>query len=320
MKRREFIKLLSVTAAWPLAAHAQQPQRVPKIGILNLAPTSSEQGLKRGLRDLGYVEGRNIIFEARYAEGQQDRLGGLATELLGLKPDVVASATTQAIHAIRHVSATIPIVMTATSDPIGSSLIDSLSRPGHTTGVTLLSSDVAGKHVELLKEITPDLSHVVVLAYKNHPPTALMFKESETAARALKIKLQLLEVDTKDIETAFQAIHKTSAQALIVQQSVAFVSHIPRIAALAAEHRLPSIHEIRAYVNAGGLMSYGTNVENLGYRAASFVDKILKGAHPGDLPVEQPTRFELVINLKAAKALGLTVPPTLLARADEVIE
>ena len=194
-----------------------------------------------------------------------------------------------------------------------------MSRPGNTTGVTLLSSDVAGKRVELLKEVAPHVSRIAVLAYKNHPPTALMFKETQAAARVLQIEVQLLEVDAVDIEVAFEAARKSNAQAMVVQQSVAFVTHIPRIAALAGKYHLPSIHEIRAYPVAGGLMSYGTNIENLG-RAAIFVDKILKGTKADDLPVEQPTRFELVINLKAAKALDLAIPPTLLARADEVIE
>lgn len=325
MKRREFIGLLAGAVASPAigpgAAHAQANRKIPKVGILNLAPTDSENGLKRGLRELGYIEGRNIAFEARYADGQQDRLDRLASELLTLKPALIASSTTQAIQAIRRVNTAMPIVMTATSDPIGSGLIASLARPGgNTTGVTLLSSDVAGKRVELLKEIAPQVSRVAVLAYKDHPPTALMFKETQLAAQALNIELRLIEVDTAGIEAAFEEINRTRMHALIAQHTVAFVPHIPQIAALAAERRLPSIHEIRQFAAAGGLMSYGANIENLGHRSANFADRILKGARPGDLPVEQPTKFELIVNRKAATALGLTVPETLLSVVDEAIE
>lgn len=190
--------------------------------------------------------------------------------LLALGVDLMASSTTQAIEAIRNLNATIPIVMTATSDPIGSGLIDNLSRPGNTTGVTLLSSDVAGKRIELLKEVAPHVSRIAVLAYKNHPPTALMFKETQAAARALQIEVQLLEVDAVDIENAFEATRKANAQAMVVQQSVAFVTHIPRIAELAAKYHLPSVHEIRAYPVAGGLMSYGTNIREFGISRCHF--------------------------------------------------
>ena len=275
MRRREVLSVLGAAAAWPLTARAQG-QKIHKVGILNLGPTSSEVGLKRGLRELGYAEGRNIIFETRYANGRQERLGELAKELLTLGVDLIASSTTQAIEAIRNLNATIPIVMTATSDPIGSGLIDNLSRPGNTTGVTLLSSDVAGKRVELLKEVAPHVSRIAVLAYKNHPPTALMFKETQAAARVLQIEVQLLEVDAVDIEVAFEAARKSNAQAMVVQQSVAFVTHIPRIAALAGKYHLPSIHEIRAYPVAGGLMSYGTNIENLDFARPFLSTKFSK--------------------------------------------
>jgi putative ABC transport system substrate-binding protein len=320
MKRREVITLLGGSAAWPLVAHAQ-PRRSAKIGILNLAPTPAEEGLKRGLRELGHVEGRTVSYEARYADGRQERLDALAAELLALRPNVIASSTTEAILAIRRVNKTVPIVMTATSDPIGSDLIASLSRPGgFTTGVTLLSSDVAGKRLELLKEIAPNISRVAVLAYKNHPPTAPMYKETQAAARALKVETMLLEVETAGIEGAFESIRNARMQAVIVQHTVAFVPHVPQIAALTIKYRLPAIHEIRAFADAGGLMSYGANIEAAGRRAAAYVDKILKGVKPGDLPVEQPTRFELIVNLKAARTLGLTVAALLLASADETID
>src|SRR5262245_15358258 len=281
MKRRDFIRLVggavASPAVWPAAALAQRAPRFSTVGILNLAPTDSENGLKLGLRELGYVEGRNIAYEARYADGQQERLDRLAAELLALKPALIASSTTQAIQAIRRVNTAVPIVMTAISDPIGSGLISTLARPGgSTTGVTLQSSDVAGKRLELLKEIAPQVSRVAVLCYKHHPPTALMFKETQLAAQALDIQLRLLEADTAGIEAAFDDIRRTGMQALIAQHTVAFVPHIPRIAALAAECRLPSIHEIRQYPAAGGLMSYGANIASLGHRAANFADRILK--------------------------------------------
>ena len=325
MKRRDVITLLggavACPAVWPATSLAQRAPRFSTVGILNLASTDAEDGLKRGLRELGHVEGRNIAYEARYADGRLERLDRLAAELLALKPALIASSTTQAIQAIRRISTTVPIVMTATSDPIGSGLIATLARPGgNTTGVTLLSSDVAGKRLEFLKEIAPNVSRVAVLCYKHHPPTALMFKETQLAAQALDIQLRLLEADTAGLDAAFEDIRRTGMQGLIAQHTVAFVPHIPRIAALAAECRLPSIHEIRQYPAAGGLMSYGANIESLGHRAANFADRILKGAKPGDLPVEQPTKFELIVNRKAAAALGIAVPETLLTLVDEAID
>jgi putative ABC transport system substrate-binding protein len=277
--------------------------------------------LGQGLRDLGYVDGQTIILESRYARGQQDRLSDLAAELLRLKVDIIATATTQAIQAVRRINQTIPIVMTAIADPIGSRLVASLARPGgNTTGLTLFSTDLAGKRLEMLTEAIPGLTRVAVIAYRNHPPTALLFKEVGVAAKALQVRLQLLEIELNEFETAFAAMKRENAGAVIVQQASAFNPHIRRIAGLAIKHQLATIHEAQEFVHVGGLMSYGANRYDLGRRAAVYVDKILKGASPADLPIEQPTKFDLAINLKTAKTLGLQIPPTLLARADEVIE
>ena len=322
-RRREFIAGLGVAAVWSATTHAQQLAKVPRIGVLSLSTgqTVPEEGLEQGFRDLGYVEGQTIILEYRRARGQQQRLPDLAAELLRLRVDVIVTGTTQAIQAVRRINRTIPIVMTSIADPIGSGLIESLARPGgNTTGLTLLSTDLVGKRLEILKEAIPRLSRVAVLAYRNHPPTALLFKEAGAAAEALKISLQLVEVDLGEFESALSAMTKEDAGAVIVQQSAAFNPHIRRIANLSIKHQLATIHEALEYVHVGGLMSYGPNRYDLGRRAATYVDKILKGARPPDLPVEQPNKFSLAINLKTAKALGLAVPPSLLARADEVIE
>ena len=321
MRRRRLLALLGAAAAWPLAAPAQTQRRIPKIGVLDLYPTGGEPGLRHGLRELGYVEGQTIAIEARYADGVQERLPDLAAELLRVRVDLIASGTTQAIEAVRRLDRTIPIVMTGVSDPIGSGLVDSLSRPGgNTTGMTLLSTDVAAKRLEVLNEALPALKRVAVLAYRRHPPTALMFRETEAAARSMGLEVQLLAVELEEIESAFAAMVREGAGALVVQQAAAFNPFRARIAELAIAHRLPTIQEFRQFAEAGGLMAYGANPTELGERSAAYVDKILKGGRPGDLPVEQPTKFYLIINIKTAKALGLTIPPTLLARADEVIE
>ena len=321
MRRREVITLFGSAAAWTAAARAQTAQKIPRIGILDLAPTNAEPGLRQGLRELGYIEGQNIIIEARYADGRQERLPELAAELLRLKMDIIASATTQAIQAVRRADPAIPIVMTNISDPIGSGLAESLSHPGgNTTGVTMLSTDAAAKRLALLKEAFPALKRVAVLAYRQHPPTALLFNESGAAAKALELEVQLLEVELDEIEQAFTTILRGNAGALVVQQATALNPFRPRIAELAIEHRLPTMHEVRPFVEVGGLMAYGASPIERGHRSAAYVNKILKGARPGDLPIEQATRFHLIINLRTAKALGLEIPPTLLARADEVIE
>ena len=253
----------------------QRAPRFSTVGILNLASTDAEDGLKRGLRELGHVEGRNIAYEARYADGRLERLDRLAAELLALKPALIASSTTQAIQAIRRISTTVPIVMTATSDPIGSGLIATLARPvGNTIGVMLLSSDVAGKRLEFLKEIAPHVSRVAVLCYKHHPPTALMFKETQLAAQALDIQLRLLEADTAGFDAAFEDFRRTGMQGLIAQHTVAFVAAHP--ADRGARRRVPPAEHPRnpPVSGRGGLMSYGANIESPGHRAANFADRL----------------------------------------------
>jgi putative ABC transport system substrate-binding protein len=322
MKRREFIALLGGAAplTLPFAAPAQQTRKIPIIGVLNLAQATTEEWFRRGLRDLGYVEGQNVVIIARYADGQQERLPNLVNELLGLGVHLFVSASTQAIQEIRKVNSTVPIVMCAISDPIGSGLIPSLARPGNTTGVTLLSTDAAGKRLELLNDLIPGLSKVAVLAQRDHPPTAALRKETDEVASRLRIAMHMLEVAPDDFDAAFRDIVSGKAAAVVIQQTATFAPHMRRLAGLALQHRLATIHENRFYVLAGGLMSYGADTRALGRRGAVYADRILKGTSPADLPVEQPTQFYLVINMKIAKALDLNVPPALLARADEVIE
>jgi putative ABC transport system substrate-binding protein len=324
VRRRDFITLVGgVTAGWPLAAQAQQPEKMHRIGFLALlsGPSASTEGFQRGLSELGYVEGQNLIILYRWAAGRKDRLVDLAKELLQLKVDLFASNSTEAITAIRSINETIPIVMTSVSDPIGNKLIASFARPGgNTTGVTLSSTDLATKRLGLLKDVVPNLSRVAVLVERDHPPTATMIKETQAAAGPMQIELQILEVGPEQIRDAFKSMERARPDALIVQQTAPFTAYIKEIADLALDARLPSVHENREYVRAGGLIAYGPDLFALGQRAAYYVDRILKGTNPADLPVEQPTKFVLALNLKSAKTLGLTVPPALLAKADEVIE
>jgi len=308
MRRREFIAVLGGGAAlWSQAASAQQPEKMHRIGYLTLSsgPTPSTEGFQRGLSQLGYVEGQNVIILYRWAAGRKDRLVDLAKELLQLKVDLFASQSTEAIMAIRSINETIPIVMTSVSDPIGNKLVASFARPGgSTTGVTLFSTDLATKRLGLLKEVVPNLSRVAVLVERDHPPTDTMIKETRP----------------EQIRDAFKSMERARPDALIVQQTATFNAYTKEIADLALDSRLPSIHESREYVRAGGLMAYGPDIFASGQRAAYYVDRILKGANAADLPVEQPTKFVLALNLKCAKTLGVTVPPALLATADEVIE
>jgi len=323
MNRRAFITLLGGAAALPLAARAQQPGRLIRIGFLTLnsGPTPNTDGFQHGLRQLGYVEGQNLVLLYRWAAGRRDRLVDLANELLQLKVEAFASNTTEAIMAIRTVNKTIPVIMTGISDPVGNQLVASFARPGgHTTGVTLFSTELAGKRLDLLKEVVPRLARVAVLAERDHPPTASLVNETQAAAQALRLALQVLEVHPEEIAEAFRSIGKEHADALIVQQTATFNAYLRQIADLAISYRLPTVHQVRDFVEAGGLMAYGPSRFALGQRAAWYLDRILKGTNPADLPVEQPTKFELVVNLKTAKALGLTVSDKLLVAADEVIE
>jgi putative tryptophan/tyrosine transport system substrate-binding protein len=271
---------------------------------------------------LGWIEGKNIVFERRYAENRVERLPELAAELVRLNVDVIVGLGTLAPLAAKGATTTIPIVMTAAGDPLGSGLVASLARPGgNVTGMSLMAPDLGGKRLELLKELLPRLARVAVLWNAANPYPALVFKETQAAGRTLGIEVQSLEVrDPRDFDGAFEALRRQRPDALITVEDPLTFNYMKLIADFAAGQRLPTLHGFREDVAAGALMSYGANLADLFRRAAGYVDKILRGAKPADLPVQQPTKFDLVINLTTAKALGLEVPPTLLARADEVIE
>jgi putative ABC transport system substrate-binding protein len=325
MIRREFIALAGGAAvAWPLGARAQQSEKVYKIGILNAGsrPPWLQSGLRDGLRELGWVEDKNLTFEERYAEDSLDRLPPLAAELVSLGLDVIVTLGTLAPLAAKRATAMIPIVMIAAGDPVGSGLIASLARPGgNVTGTSLMAPDLSGKRLELAKELVPEVSRVAVLWNAANPYSALVFKETVGAARTLGIELQSLEVRAPaDFDGALAATTGQQAGALITVEDPLTAGQARKIAKFAVDNRLPTISGLRLFADAGGLISYGANLEDLLRRSVVFVDKILKGAKPSDLPVEQPTKFELVVNLKTAKALGLTIPPSLLALADDVIE
>ncbi len=319
------IAVLSLLMAVDAVA-AQQPAKVPRIGLLSADAASASwhlvEAFRQGLRDLGHVEGQNITFEYRFAEGKYDRLPDLAAELVRHKVDVIKAFTTPATRAAMNATAAIPIVFSQAGDPVASGLVASLARPGaNVTGVSLLAAELSVKNLELLKEIVPRISRVAVLWEPDQPVGALYLRQIEVAAMSLRVQLQPLEVrDPNDFETAFASITRKRAQGLIVLPGSLFNLHRHRLADLAARSRVPAIFIRREFVDAGGLVSYGTNYADQSRRAATYVDKILKGAKPADLPVEQPTRFELVINLKTAKALGLTIPQSVLFRADQVIQ
>jgi len=308
---------------------AQQPSKVPRIGYLGgISPSSNPtriEAFRQGLRELGYIEGKNIVIEWRHHEGNIDRLPTLAAELARLKVDIIITVGPPAARAAKEATVTIPIVMVQAGDPVGSGFVASLARPGgNITGLSSLDPELSGKRLELLKEIVPRLSRVAVFGTSTSPDNAQSLREVELAAGAMKLKLQYLDVldprDPKDIETAFRAASKERAGAVLMMVAGAVgTAHQTRMLELAIKNRLPVIYRGRPSVEAGGLMSYGVNTTDLDRRAATYVDKILKGANPADLPVEQPTKFEFVINLKAAKQIGLPIPPNVLARADKVI-
>ncbi len=330
MDRRAFIAAVTRgLLAAPLVAEAQPAGKIARIGYLatNLrgSPQASHEAFVEELRGLGYVEGRNVVIEYRDAEGKDERLAALAAELVALNVDViVAAAGTLAALAAREATRILPIVFIAVGAPVTSGLVTGLARPGgNATGLSAVSPDLASKWLELLKQAVPGVSRVAFL----RQPGALgdadkdVLKQAEVAARALGVRFQLVEArGTADFDGVFSELTNARAGGLVVLSTPMFSSERTRLVDLAARHRLPTMFSFRSYVDAGGLMSYGPNVADLFRRAATFVDKILKGAKPVDLPVEQPTKFELVINLKTAKALGLTIPPSLLQRADQVIE
>ena len=286
------------------------------------AQSARLEAFRQGLHELGYVEGKNIVIEYRYAEGKLDRLPALAAELVRLKVDIIVSAGPAPTRAAKEATTTIPIVMANDNDPVGNGFVASLARPGgNITGLATLTPEISGKRLELLKETVPRLSRVAILGTSTFPGNAQALRETELAAGALGVQLQYLDVlGPKDIETAFRAAGKGRADAVLVLTGPVFVAHRTQLVNFAAKSRLPVTYPQSEYVEDGGLMSYGTNVAGLYRRAATFVDKILTGAKPADLPVEQPTKFELVINLTTAKALGLTMPPALLFQADRVIK
>jgi putative tryptophan/tyrosine transport system substrate-binding protein len=321
--------VVSVLATFILAsfhlADAQQTKKVPRIGWLSAAPLSANadriEAFRQGLRELGYVEGKNIVIEWRGAEGKPDRVPTVMAELVQLKVDVIVTARSGATRPVKEATSTIPIVMAQDQDPIGNGFVASLARPsGNITGLSRLAPELSGKQVELLKEVVPRLSRLAVLGRSIQPAQTL--KEIELAAGALGVKLQYFDVlSTEDFETAFREASKGRAEAALwlVGGNIAS-GYRKKIAELAISSRLPVIYEQRAAVEAGGLMSYGVIFTDLDRRAATYVDKILKGAKPAELPVEQPIKFEFIINLKAAKQIGLTIPPNVLARADKVIK
>ena len=324
MKRRKFIALLgAATAAWPLGARAQQGEKVYKIGFLSAgSPVPLPKSVLDDLRDLGYVEGKNLTFVRRYAEDKLDRLPGLVAELVSLKVDVIMAAGTLAPLAAKRATSTITIVMMAAGDPVGAGLVASLAHPGgNVTGTSLMAPDLGGKRLELLKELLPGIFRVAILWNAANPYSALVFKETVGAAETLAVELQSLEIrGPADIDAAFEAATGQHADALITVEDPLTIDLRKKIAEFAADQRLPTISGLRVFADLGFLMTYGADLADILRRSVVYVDKILKGAKPSDLPVEQPTKFELVINLKTAKSLGLTVPPLLLARADEVIE
>jgi putative ABC transport system substrate-binding protein len=309
----------------PWVAGAQAPTRVFRIGILaGFGPTSSEsrhvwQAFFQGLRDFGYAEGQNIVIEGRYYGDRIDRLPAFADELVRLHVDVIVAAVPPAPEAARRATSTIPIVMASHSDPVASGLVASFARPGgNVTGLSLRSLDLRVKWLQLLREIQPKLSRVALL---RHPAIPLDVAELETAARELKVQVQVVEARVpSELSAAVAAAAKERAGALLVTGGSMFFAHRAQLAALALKHRLPSVYLLKEHVEAGGLMAYGADLRDNFRRAAGYVDQILRGAKPGELPIEQPSKFELAINLRTAKALGLTVPPTVLARADRIVE
>jgi putative ABC transport system substrate-binding protein len=322
------ITVLTVCAmlfALCFSAEAQQPEKVFRVGFLSsLSPSVVSErvdAFRQGLRELGYVEGKNIVIEYRYAEGNAKRLKELAAELVRLKVDVIVTGGPAVNRPAKEATATIPIVLSFDNDPVGNGFAANLAHPGgNITGLSTHYPEISGKQMELLKETIPKLAHVAVLGNSTVPGNAQALKETALAAEAFRVKLQYLEIqDPREIETAFRAARKGHADAVLVLGSQVVTSHAKQFAELAARNRLPAIYWSPEFVEAGGLMAYSVSITDLFRRAAIYVVKILKGANPGDLPVEQPKKFEFIVNLKAAKQIGLIIPPNVLARADRVI-
>ncbi|MBI3106618.1 MAG: ABC transporter substrate-binding protein [Candidatus Rokubacteria bacterium] len=326
MNRRAFIATATAILVAPLAADAQQAAKVPRIGFLGNSTAALEANLvgpfREGLRDLGYVEGRNILIEYRWAEGKYERFPALIAELIALKVDVIVTAGTPASLAVKKAITSIPLVMIAVGDPVATGIVASLARPGgNITGLSSIAQELEGKRLELLKEVVPNVSHVAVLWNSASPIQAIQERATQAAAEALHMKVLSLGVRNEEgLEKAFAAIVRERPGALLVLADRLFLHHRKRIMDFATQHRLPGVHAYRELVEVGGLMSFGPSYAGMHRRAAYFVDRILKGAKPADLPVERPPTFELVVNRQPAKAFGLTIPQSVLLRATEVIQ
>jgi len=322
MKRKiATLALCAIFFALCGSAEAQQPTKIPRIGYLGVNRTNRTEAFRQGLRELGYIEQKNIVIEYRFAKGELNRLSELAADLVRLKVDVIVTAGAAATRPAKEATVTIPIVMANDNDPVGSGFVVSLAHPGgNITGISNFSPEISGKQLELLKEIVPRVSRVAVLGELNNPGNAQALRDMELAAGIIRVQLQTLDVrGPNDIATGFQAANKGRADAMLVLGGPVTTSQIGLIAELAAKSHLPAIYPQSDYMDAGGLMFYGVSINDLFRRAATYVDKILKGARPADIPVERPTKFEFIINLKAAKQIGLTIPPNVLVRADKVI-
>ena len=329
MRRREFIAVATGALVWPLSARAQPAQKLPRLCFLTFDPGTPQSPAKRfeaffeRLRELGYVNGQTITIEYLHPEGRSDRYPELSAECLRRKPDIIAVTTTPGAHALKNATSTIPIVMVALGDPVGTKLVEDLTRPGaNLTGMSQMTSELAAKRLEILKEAIPGLSRVLVLAYLVDPISPLQIQALKDAAPALGVTLLVIDIKTPDdIPAAFEAGMRAGVRALLTTAESIFRAQRARVTELAARHNLPAIYPYAAFaVENAGLMAYDIADGDLHRNAADYVDKILKGAKPSDLAVQQPTKFQLVINLKTAKSLGLTIPSQLLARADEVIE
>jgi putative tryptophan/tyrosine transport system substrate-binding protein len=325
MTRRGFITLLGSAVAPPIAVGAQQSVKIPTIGFLDQSTRSAGSewvaAFMQRLRELGWIEGRNIAIEHRWGEGRNERFAEVAAEFVQLKVDVIVTSGTPAVFAVKQATSTIPIVFATAGDPVGTGLVASLARPGgNITGLATLAADLAGKRIEILREIVPDLRHLAVIGNVGNPFTVLELSEVEAAANRLGLKVHRLEIQrAHDIVPAFDGLRDRADALYVCTDALADTNRI-RINMLALGARLPTIHGSKDYVEAGGLMSYGPNFPDLFWHAAEYVDKILRGTKPGDIPVAQPNKFDLIVNLTVAKALGITLPATMLTRADEVIE
>ena len=324
MRRRKFITLLGGAAAWPLAARAQP--KITRVGFMGNSTVALEANLvgafRDGLHELGYEEGRNIIIEYRWADGKYERFPALVAELIAAKVDVIVTAGTPAALAVKKATTTVPLVMVAVGDPVGTGLVPSLARPGgNLTGLSSIAPDLEGKRLDILREVVPTLSHVAILFNSLNPFHVASMRQAHAAAQAMGIKLQQHDIrKSEDLDGAFAAIRKERPDALLILADRVFLHNRQRMMDFTEEQRLPNINAYTELVEAGGLMSYGPSYEDMHKRAAIYVDKIIKGAKPADLPIEQPSKFTFNINLKVAKALGLSVPSSLATLADKVIE